>query len=63
MKKMICIRCRECTQYGEVNPPSYLMKCKLKPQPTGCKIDGKEIYTEMECRYVRKCPLGKGGEQ
>lgn len=62
MKTEICRKCdkaiaiQERTMYGDEttytteNAPSYCLKCLLKESNNG---------NNMECRYVRKCPINK----
>ena len=62
MKITICRKCEDSIvkvqpfgfNYTKDNAPSYMLACQLKKDRFGF---------DMECRYVRHCPKGKGGEK
>lgn len=61
MKITICRKCEDCIvkvqpgfNYTKDNAPSYMLACPHKQDRFGLN---------MECRYVRHCPKGKGGKE
>lgn len=62
MKIIICRKCEDSIvkvqplgfNYTKDNAPSYMLACPHKKDMFGF---------DMECRYVRQCPKGKGGER
>lgn len=62
MKITICRNCEDSIvkvipygpNYTKDDAPSFLLACKHKKD---------RFDSDMECRYVRHCPKGKGGER
>ncbi len=62
MKIIICRNCEDSLvkvhllgfNHTKNNAPSYMLVCKHKKDRFGF---------DMECRYIRNCPKGKGGER